>query len=119
MTKLMLAVALVIGLSGCSVFGSNDLNPPQKAFALNKEYQAAAHAALGCKAIPACWERAGEAIQAADNVAFSYVKSTTEAAQEWSQAPEEGDQSQAAVESSFNSLFTLAKNAITKLSALF
>jgi len=115
MKRIFLATALSLSLAGCSLFGNADLNPPQQAYALNKEYQVAAHAALSCKKLPACWEKAGDAIQAADAVAFDYVESTTEQAKDWNDAPANDKPAEL---SAFQSIFALAKAAIGKLAGL-
>lgn len=117
-TLAMLIILVGVTVGGCSLFQSGELNPPQQAYALNKEYQAVARAALGCKAVPKCWELAGDKIQAADNAAFAYVEETTQAAKEWVAAPEEGEQSKEVVKTSFDHLLGIAKSAIAKLTSL-
>lgn len=126
----MILAALVI--SGCSIFKSAELNPAQQAYLLNEEYQAAADAALACKAIAKCWDIAGDKIKVADAVAFSYVEKTTLAAKKWVAAQSE-DESPPEVEAPltdvassgkgaetavFSSLYEKAKAAVAKLAGL-
>lgn len=114
MKKLFLVGALLVGLSACSQF-SGDLNPPQQAYALNKEYQAVGRVALGCLKVPACEAKAGDAIRSADSIAFTYVENTTAQAKDWQAAPEEDKATEAGV---FATIFASAKAAVASLSSL-
>lgn len=106
----LLAVFLLVG--GCAnMFGGD--TPPQQAYALNKEYQAVAHVALACLQQEACKDLAGDAIKAADNVAFAYVAQVTAEAKAWDLAPDDQKDAEA---SGFDKLFSLARSAVTALS---
>lgn len=119
MTKFtaFLAVLLCTAvISGCSIFKSDELNPPQQAYVLNQEYQVAARGALGCLKVPACEEKFGDEIRSADSVAFSYVEATTESAKKW-EATDDPEQQQVE-QSAFMSIFGKALNAVSLLSKI-
>lgn len=110
------AMLLLAGvLAGCSMFRS-DLTPPLQAYALNKEYQAVAEAALGLMQSPLTSAKLKATIKAADQVAFDYVNSVTEQASAWEQAP--AGVGEAVETSVFERLFDRARNAVAALGNL-
>ena len=111
---LCLAVALpfaLLTLGGCA----GDLTPPQEAAALHKLYDSIAAPAAACIETAPCKAKAGDAIKAADAVAFEYVEQANKAAQAWNAAP---DDDKPAAEGTFNKVLDLAKAAVAKLAAL-
>jgi hypothetical protein len=109
----ILLVANLLLLGGCALFQTQ--NPPQEAYAINKEYQAVATVELGVLqnvSIPATVKCA---IKAGDNVAFGYVTQTTVQAKAWNDASSDNKPAEL---TAFNKLMILARSALDNLTSI-
>lgn len=105
-------VGLVLLLSAAC---AKDLTPTQEANALLDAYLGVAKPALACVNSPACNEKIGDEVRAADAVAFSYTESVTLAAIAWAEAPEDDKPAKLSV---FEKLKILGTAAVGKLAEL-
>ena len=110
--RMLFAVPLLLLAAACAN-GPESLTPQQEAVALNDTYQAVARPALKCVESPACEEKAGEAIRAADTVAFGYVEEVSTAAIAYDNAPE--DQKPAKL-TAFDRILLAGKGAVAAFS---
>lgn len=109
----LFALIALVALPSCGVYdkitGRDELNPPQQAYVINKEYQTAAHGVLACKKVPECWEFAGPSLVSANAVAIAYVDDVTVQAKAWNDAPVDKKPEELGA---FNSLVKMARDAI-------
>jgi hypothetical protein len=106
-----LPVVFVLLLAACA----SDQTPTQEAGTLLETYLAVARPALKCVETPACEEKAGDEIRAADAVAFSYTESVTNAAIAWADAPEDQKPAKLSV---FDKVLLFGQAAVEKLAHL-
>lgn len=111
--KFALVMMMGVLLSSCSLFQTQ--NPPQEAYALNKEYQAVAVVAEGVLKSDVATPVIECSIKAADSVAFGYVTQVTVQAQAWNSAPDANKPEEQTV---FDKLVTLGRAALDNLNSI-
>lgn len=109
--RLTVFLAVVVILTGCA----QGQNPPQDAYALNKEYQALTSVELGYLQSGYATPTAACSVKTADNIAFGYVTQVTQQAKDWNTASEEDKPTELDL---FERLKTLARSALDNVAAI-
>lgn len=108
----LFGAGILLVLAACA----GDPTPTQEAGNLLETYKAIAKPALKCVQTPACDEKVGDEVRAADAVAFEYTESVTEAAIAWEEAPEDAKPDKLTV---FEKVLLLGRAAVEELAASF
>jgi hypothetical protein len=111
MLRLTIFAALITVLTACA----QGQNPPQDAYALNKEYQALAAVELGYLKSGYANPTSACAVKTADNIAFGYVTQATQQAKDWNAASVDDKPAELTL---FERLEALARSALDNVTSI-